>query len=552
MKKTDNLELNKPDYEDKADIAPINENMDKIDLALKTIETEARNKDGGNADTVDGYHASEFTKYREFNSLDELAETQYEGLFYIGGSEEITGISLKSGRDIDVQPDNTDFLEIYTRIYSDKDGKMYAAADVYSTEYDFWTRKSLKTFSFDGHPHSVSDIEDFPKSLPASGGNADTVGGKQASDFALKNHSHNNFSAWDSDSDSDTSWGVSISASGINFQWNDDINDSELHISENGLRGGGSFLPAVSNFGNISAESFSGNGSNLTNVNADMLEGKHAVNFAEANHTHEKSDIIDFPVSLPADGGNADTIAGKSINAIQTRDSGYCFYNQNKDWNDLTDTGYYGLMHSTSTALHNPVNGKFFYPMVFKYANDSVTQIAVPHLAGHDDGSGMVYIRSKNSSYNGWSEWAGIGDGCNAASVNKKTVSFTASAGNWYRLAKGKPHNNSDNTGACGIMTIMADVHNYHSSDVISLTQNGGDGNFTILNHSRFNQFFTKFRMSKGADNYMYIDGYTNTAANSVTVTFTFSGIGWTLCESIVSVNAGFGVLVMEKEPEIN
>ena len=134
---------------------------------------------GGNADAVDGYHASEFTKYREFNSLDELAETQYEGLFYIGGSDGITGISLKSGRDIDVQPDNTDFLEIYTRIYSDKDGKMYAAADVYSTERDFWTRKSLKTFSFDGHPHSVSDIEDFPVSLPASGGNADTVGGKQ-------------------------------------------------------------------------------------------------------------------------------------------------------------------------------------------------------------------------------------------------------------------------------------------------------------------------------------------------------------------------------------
>ncbi|MCI8805211.1 MAG: hypothetical protein HFE59_04840, partial [Clostridiales bacterium] len=222
MLKTDYLQLKKPELIDLAAIGDINDNMDIIDNKINEVETEAKNKDGGNADTVDGYHASEFTKYREFDSLDELAETQYEGLFYIGGSEEITGISLKSGRDMDIQPDNTDFLEIYTRIYSDKDGKMYAAADVYSTEYDFWTRKSLKIFSFDGHPHSVSDIEDFPKSLPASGGNADTVGGKQASDFALKNHSHNNFSAWDSDSDSDTSWGVSISASGINFQWNDD------------------------------------------------------------------------------------------------------------------------------------------------------------------------------------------------------------------------------------------------------------------------------------------------------------------------------------------
>lgn len=399
----------------------------------------------------------------------------------------------------------------------------------------------------------MSDIEDFPVSFPASGGNADTVGGKQASDFALKNHSHTNFSAWDSDSDSDTSWGVDIAANGINFQWNDDTNDSELHISENGLRGGGSFLPAVSNFGNISAESFSGNGSNLTNVNADMLEGKHAVNFAEANHTHEKSDIIGFPASLPADGGNADTIAGKGINAIQTRDSGYCFYNQNKDWNDLTDTGYYGLMHSTSTALHNPVNGKFFYPMVFKYANDSVTQIAVPHLAGHDDGSGMVYIRSKNSSYNGWSEWTGVGDGCNAASVNKKTVSFTASAGNWYRLVKGKPHNNSDNTGACGIMTIMADASNQHSCDVITIAENKGAGSFTLHNHGNFNEFFGKYRMVKGLDGYMYIDAFINSYNSNInnlsaTFTFTFSGVGWEPCGSVNTANSNYGTVVDEKE----
>lgn len=34
------------------------------------------------------------------------------------------------------------------------------------------------------HPHSTNDISDFPTSLPANGGNADTVGNKHASDFA--------------------------------------------------------------------------------------------------------------------------------------------------------------------------------------------------------------------------------------------------------------------------------------------------------------------------------------------------------------------------------
>ena len=41
------------------------------------------------------------------------------------------------------------------------------------------------------HKHTVSEITDFPSALPASGGNADTVDGKHAADFAAANHSHN-------------------------------------------------------------------------------------------------------------------------------------------------------------------------------------------------------------------------------------------------------------------------------------------------------------------------------------------------------------------------
>lgn len=35
------------------------------------------------------------------------------------------------------------------------------------------------------------NIEDFPESMPANGGNADTVDGKHASDFAAADHTHN-------------------------------------------------------------------------------------------------------------------------------------------------------------------------------------------------------------------------------------------------------------------------------------------------------------------------------------------------------------------------
>lgn len=40
------------------------------------------------------------------------------------------------------------------------------------------------------HKHTISDITDMPASLPASGGNADTVDGKHASDFAVAGHTH--------------------------------------------------------------------------------------------------------------------------------------------------------------------------------------------------------------------------------------------------------------------------------------------------------------------------------------------------------------------------
>lgn len=56
---------------------------------------------------------------------------------------------------------------------------------VKDTDISNWNNKSDK-----GHKHTKSEITDFPTSLPANGGNADTVGGKKPSDFANMIHSH--------------------------------------------------------------------------------------------------------------------------------------------------------------------------------------------------------------------------------------------------------------------------------------------------------------------------------------------------------------------------
>ena len=48
-------------------------------------------------------------------------------------------------------------------------------------------------------------------------------------------------------------------------------------------------------------------------VPASTLGGKTADDFAPAVHTHTTADITDFPESLPANGGNADTVDGAHV-----------------------------------------------------------------------------------------------------------------------------------------------------------------------------------------------------------------------------------------------
>lgn len=48
-------------------------------------------------------------------------------------------------------------------------------------------------------------------------------------------------------------------------------------------------------------------------VPASTLGGKTSDDFAAADHTHNASDISDLPTSLPANGGNADTVGGAAV-----------------------------------------------------------------------------------------------------------------------------------------------------------------------------------------------------------------------------------------------
>ena len=62
--------------------------------------------------------------------------------------------------------------------------------DRYYTETEINTKLDAKANT--SHTHTKSQITDFPTSLPANGGNADTVDGKHASDFASATGINNN------------------------------------------------------------------------------------------------------------------------------------------------------------------------------------------------------------------------------------------------------------------------------------------------------------------------------------------------------------------------
>ncbi len=134
--------------------------------------------------------------------------------------------------------------------------------------------KHAADFAAASHSHPASQISGLPASLPANGGNADTVDGKHAADFAAANHTHNYAAA---SHNHDTRY----------------YTEAEV----NNLLAG------------KSASSHNHDGRYYTEAEVnDLLAGK-----AASSHNHTAQQISGLPESLPANGGNADTVDGVHV-----------------------------------------------------------------------------------------------------------------------------------------------------------------------------------------------------------------------------------------------
>lgn len=173
-----------------------------------------------------------------------------------------------------------------------------------------------------GHTHSYNDLEDkpvIPTTLPANGGNSDTVDGKHAADFATV--------------ESVDMLQTLVGSTSVQSQ----ISTAVGTITPTSI--GAAEEDHVHNYNDLTNKptSLPANGGN-----ADTVDGKHANDFATAesmsametlvgstsvqsqisnaidNHTHSYNNLTDKPTSLPANGGNADTVDGKHASDFAT------------------------------------------------------------------------------------------------------------------------------------------------------------------------------------------------------------------------------------------
>lgn len=133
-------------------------------------------------------------------------------------------------------------------------------------------------------------------------------------------------------------------------------------------------------------------------------------------HTHKKSEITDFPSSLPANGGNADTVGGKQASDFLPNKA-VCV--NGADYDSFTTSGFFEVLGNANLPTQNAPNGNNtsnnFYLLVQSRGEQYCNQIAV---SARTDLS--VYVRTL---YNGeWTDWAKINDGGNASTVNGLTV----------------------------------------------------------------------------------------------------------------------------------
>ena len=153
---------------------------------------------------------------------------------------------------------------------------------------------------------------------------------------------------------------------------------------------------------------------------SNILKGK-----SDTNHTHDdryyteaEADAqfaakTDIPTSLPANGGNADTVGNIAATNI-VRTLGVI-----SDTNFLNNAAFYEYSYESSinatTASAIGLPAKFYIIKGFQFVNNGKYAVQIAYPRNH---TGQAMIRYANGT--DWVAWKGLGDGCNADMLDGK------------------------------------------------------------------------------------------------------------------------------------
>ena len=145
-------------------------------------------------------------------------------------------------------------------------------------------------------------------------------------------------------------------------------------------------------------------------------------NKSDVGHKHAKADITDFPASMPANGGNADTL--DNIDSTGFFRTGIEIL-ANADLNNYTTAGdYFCRLNATAITISNTPPKKEAFMLTVSQYKTSSSEIGAMQIWKHY-ATNTIYFRVYNTDANTWTAWAQIALKSDIPSIPTKVSQLT-------------------------------------------------------------------------------------------------------------------------------
>ena len=128
-----------------------------------------------------------------------------------------------------------------------------------------------------------------------------------------------------------------------------------------------------------------------------------------------KAELSDIPTTLPANGGNADTIDGKHASDFM---QWLGYYSSGSILTIAAELNKSGAIYCSRNVTDLPESNKYFFVNILN--SDGTIQLTA---TGFD--TGKTYTNRYDTVSKTWYGWANVADGGNAATVGGKTITVT-------------------------------------------------------------------------------------------------------------------------------